>query len=90
MSVHRIGKCRFKRYIMLGAAEIFINALRATMRTDAKGVAEYANVYVFWNEGKIVGVGSISSFLGKPDRKHTAYYFCIAGASWTRNWQLYH
>ena len=29
-----------------------------------KGVAEYANVYVFWNEGKIVGVGSISSFWG--------------------------
>lgn len=29
-----------------------------------KGVAEYANVYVFWNEDKIVGVGSISSFWG--------------------------
>lgn len=29
-----------------------------------RGVAEYANVYVFWNEGKIVGVGSISSFWG--------------------------
>lgn len=29
-----------------------------------KGVAGYANVYVFWNEGKIVGVGSISSFWG--------------------------
>lgn len=29
-----------------------------------KSVAEYANVYVFWNEGKIVGVGSISSFWG--------------------------
>lgn len=29
-----------------------------------KGVAEYANVYVFWNEGKIAGVGSISSFWG--------------------------
>ena len=25
---------------------------------------ELANVYVFWNEGKIVGVGSISSFWG--------------------------
>lgn len=22
-----------------------------------RGVAEYANVYVFWNEGKIVGMG---------------------------------
>lgn len=29
-----------------------------------KGVAEYAHVYVFWNENKIVGVGSISSFWG--------------------------
>lgn len=29
-----------------------------------KTVAEYANVYVFWNEDKIVGVGSISSFWG--------------------------
>ena len=29
-----------------------------------KGVAEYANVYVFWNESKMVGVGSISSFWG--------------------------
>lgn len=31
-----------------------------------RGVAECANVYVFWNEGKIVGVGSISSFWGSP------------------------
>lgn len=31
-----------------------------------KGVAEYAHVYVFWNEDKIVGVGSISSFWGSP------------------------
>lgn len=31
-----------------------------------KGLADYANVYVFWNEGKIVGVGSISSFWGSP------------------------
>ena len=29
-----------------------------------KGVAEYAHVYVFWNENKIVGVGCISSFWG--------------------------
>lgn len=29
-----------------------------------KGVAQYANVYVFWAEEKIVGVGSISSFWG--------------------------
>ena len=27
-----------------------------------KGLAEYANVYVFWNENKIVGVGAISSY----------------------------
>ena len=29
-----------------------------------QGMAEYANIYVFWNEGKIVGVGAISSFWG--------------------------
>lgn len=29
-----------------------------------KGVAEHSHVYVFWNEDKIVGVGSISSFWG--------------------------
>lgn len=28
------------------------------------GMAQYANVYVFWTEEKIVGVGSISSFWG--------------------------
>ena len=31
-----------------------------------KGVAEYAHVYVFRNENKIVGVGAISSFWGSP------------------------
>lgn len=31
-----------------------------------KDLAEHANVYVFWNENKIVGVGSISSFWGSP------------------------
>lgn len=31
-----------------------------------KSVAEYAHVYVFWSEEKIVGVGSISSFWGSP------------------------
>ena len=31
-----------------------------------KGVAGYAHVYVFWNDGSIVGVGSISSFWGSP------------------------
>ncbi len=29
-----------------------------------KSVAEYAHVYVFWKEDKIVGVGSISGFWG--------------------------
>ena len=29
-----------------------------------QGMAGYANIYVFWNEGKIVGVGAISSFWG--------------------------
>lgn len=31
-----------------------------------QGMAGYAHVYVFWNEGTIVGVGSISSFWGSP------------------------
>lgn len=31
-----------------------------------KSLAESANVYVFWNEDKIVGTGSISSFWGSP------------------------
>lgn len=42
-----------------------MDALSATHDVNwFKGVAEYANVYVFWNENKIVGVGSISSFWG--------------------------
>lgn len=42
-----------------------ITALSATHDVNwFKGVAEYAHVYVFWNEDKIVGVGSISSFWG--------------------------
>ena len=44
-----------------------IAALSATHNVNwFKGVAEYANVYVFWNKDKIVGVGSISSFWGSP------------------------
>lgn len=44
-----------------------ITALSATHDVNwFKGVAEYAHVYVFWNEDKIVGVGSISSFWGSP------------------------
>lgn len=30
------------------------------------GVAKHSNVYVFWNEDKVVGVGSISSYWGSP------------------------
>lgn len=42
-----------------------IDALSATHDVNwFKGVAEYVHVYVFWNEDKIVGVGSISSFWG--------------------------
>lgn len=45
--------------------EKVIRALVATHDVNwFKGVAENANVYVFWNENKIVGVGSISSFWG--------------------------
>lgn len=29
-----------------------------------KGIADSANVYVFWNEGRIAGVGSIASYWG--------------------------
>lgn len=44
-----------------------ITALSATHDVNwFKGVAEHAHVYVFWNEDKIVGVGSISSFWGSP------------------------
>ncbi len=44
-----------------------IEALSATHDANwFKGVAEYAYVYVFWNEDKIVGVGSISSYWGSP------------------------
>ncbi len=55
-----------------------------------KGIAEYAHVYVFWNENKIVGVGSISSFFWKPYGKYIAYYFCATKISWAGDWQLYH
>ena len=44
-----------------------IEAIAATH--DVKwfqGVAGYAHVYVFWNEDRIAGVGSISSFWGSP------------------------
>ncbi len=42
-----------------------IDALSATHDVNwFKGVAEYAHVYVFWHENRIVGVGSISSFWG--------------------------
>lgn len=38
-----------------------MTALSATYDVNwFKGVAEYAHVYVFWNENRIVGVGSIS------------------------------
>lgn len=55
-----------------------------------KGVAAYANVYVFCVEDEIIGVGSISSFWGKFDREHSPYYFCIAGIAWQWNWAIYY
>ncbi len=47
--------------------EIAIETLVATHDVKwFKSLAENANVYVFWNGDKIVGVGSISSFWGSP------------------------
>ncbi|MCM1104096.1 MAG: GNAT family N-acetyltransferase [Clostridium sp.] len=44
-----------------------IEALTATHDVKwFRGVAEYASVYVFWHEDRIVGVGSIASFWGSP------------------------
>lgn len=53
----------FKEVNIKDYGEKFIDSLVATHDVNwFKSVAEYANVYVFWNENKIVGVGSISSF----------------------------
>lgn len=53
----------FKEVNIKDYGEKFIDSLVATHDVNwFKSVAEYANVYVFWNEDKIVGVGSISSF----------------------------
>lgn len=44
-----------------------VEALCATHDANwFQGVAEHANVFVFWKENKIVGVGSIASFWGSP------------------------
>lgn len=55
----------FKEVNVKDYGEKAIAALVATHDINwFKGLAEYANVYVFWNENKIVGIGSISSFWG--------------------------
>lgn len=57
----------FKEINVKDYGEKAIEALAATHDVKwFKSVAEYANVYVFWNEDKIAGVGSISSFWGSP------------------------
>lgn len=64
--VHLIIR-NFKEINVKNYGEKAIEALVATHDVEwFRGIAEYANVYVFWNEGKIVGVGSISSFWGSP------------------------
>lgn len=55
----------FKEINVKDYGEKAIEALVATHDVQwFKNVAEYANVYVFWKEDQIVGVGSISSFWG--------------------------
>lgn len=55
----------FKEINVKDYGEKAIEALVATHDVKwFKNVSEYANVYVFWKEDQIVGVGSISSFWG--------------------------
>lgn len=57
----------FKEVNMKDYGEQAIAGIIATHDVNwFKGVASYAHVYVFWSEGKIAGVGSISSFWGSP------------------------
>ena len=57
----------FKEVNVKDYGEEAIASLSATHDVNwFKGLAEYANVYVFWIEDKIVGVGSISSYWGSP------------------------
>jgi hypothetical protein len=59
----RLIRRNFKEVNVKDYGEEAMTALSATHGVNwFKGVAEYAHVYVFWNEDKIVGVGSISSF----------------------------
>ncbi len=64
--VHLIVR-NFREVNVKDYGEKAMDALSATHDVNwFKSVAEYAHVYVFWNEDKIVGVGSISSFWGSP------------------------
>lgn len=64
--VHLIVR-NFREVNVKDYGEKAMEALSATYDVNwFKSVAEYAHVYVFWNEDKIVGVGSISSFWGSP------------------------
>lgn len=63
----RLIRRNFREVNVKDYGERAMAALSATHDVNwFKSVAEYAHVYVFWNEDKIVGVGSISSFLGNP------------------------
>ncbi len=62
--VHLIIR-NFKEINVKDYGEKAMEALTATHDVKwFKGVTMHLHVYVFWNEGKIVGVGSISSFFG--------------------------
>ncbi|MCM1538955.1 MAG: GNAT family N-acetyltransferase [bacterium] len=64
--VHLITR-NFKEINVKDYGEKAMEALAATHDVKwFRGIAECANVYVFWKEDKIVGVGSISSFWGSP------------------------
>ncbi len=57
----------FKEINVKDYGEKAIEKMAATHTIDwFRGLAKYATVYVFWNDDKIVGVGSISSFWGSP------------------------
>lgn len=59
--IHR----NFREVNVKDYGEEFVEELLDTHDVDwFKNLAGYANVYVFWSEDQIVGVGSISSFWG--------------------------
>ena len=67
-----------------------IDALSATHDVNwFKGVAEYVHVYVFWNEDKIVGVGSYQVFGEVLQKVYCSPFLCFQNFM-GRDWQRYH